>query len=116
VKATVSVNVPSASMASVAPRISGRSSCSMSVSPIRDLSRAGSSTLPRITWTKPASSEPPSSISVTSSQSWYSTGPSSSAVIRFAHSPCSGRSEFRIAASRDSNRMIPTNWSSSVNP
>ena len=39
VKATVSVNVPSASMARVAPRISGRSSWSMSVSPIRDLSR-----------------------------------------------------------------------------
>ena len=112
----VSVNVPSASIASVAPRMSGRTSCSMSVSVISVLSRSGSLTLPRITWTKPALSEPPSNISVTSSQSWNSTGPSISAIICPAHSPCSGRAELAIAASRDSNRTTPTNMSSSVKP
>ena len=79
-------------------------------------SRAGSSTCPWMTWTKPASSDPPSNSSVTSSQSWNSTGPSKSAIISSAHSPCSGRAELAIAASRDSKRTTPTNRSSSVNP
>ena len=115
-KATVSVNVPSGSIASVAPRMSGRISCSSVVSAIIDLSRSGSSTLPRITCTKPAWSDPPSIISVTSSQSWYSTGPSIRAIIRSAQAPCSGRLELAIAVSRDSKRTTPMNMSSSVKP
>ena len=79
-------------------------------------SRAGSSTLPRMTWTNPASSEPPLNSSVTSSLSWNSTGPSNSAAIRSAHAPCSGRAEFAIAVSRSSNRTTPKNVPSSVNP
>ena len=54
--------------------------------------------------------------SVTSSQSWNVTGPSISDIIFSAHAPCSGRAELAIAASRDSNRTTPMNWSSSVKP
>ena len=110
------MNVPSASIASVPPRMSGRISCSCSVSVIIALSVSASSTLPRMTWTKPASSEPPSIISVTSSQSWNSTGPSNSASISAPPGALLGRCGVGLA---DSRRLEPDdamNWSSSVNP
>ena len=78
--------------------------------------RSGSVSLPWITWTKPASSEPPPRNIVTSSQSWKVTSPSKHSCIRCHQSPCSGRAEFAAAASRDSNRTTATNWPSSVTP
>ncbi len=69
-----------------------------------------------MTCTNPASSEPPSSIMIASSQSWKLTSPSKHRLAAAHHSPCSGRSELRAAASRDSNRTTPTNCPSSVMP
>ena len=80
------------------------------------LSRSVSSTLPRMIWTNPAWSEPPSRKSVTSSQSWNSIAPSIRAASFSANAPCSGRSELAIAASRESKRITPTNMPSSVKP
>ena len=53
---------------------------------------------------------------MTSSQSWNSTGPSISAIIRSAHAVCSGLVELAMAASRDSKRTTATNMLSLVKP
>ncbi len=116
-KATVSVNVPSASMPIVPPRISGRASLSASIGCDMNVrNRSGSLSRPWITWTKPASSEPPPRNIIASSQSWKVTSPSKQAAIFCHHSPCSGRSALRFASSFDSNLTTATNWSSSVRP
>src|SRR4051794_15234786 len=116
VKATVSVKEPSSATANVPPMISGRILRSSPVSASSALTSARSTALPWITWTKPASSDPPSRNTLTSSQSEKTAGPSRAAAIRSAHVPCSGRSELAMACSREENRTTPMNWSSSVKP
>ena len=111
------VKKPSASMAMVPPMMSGRASWSVSIGPsIMWRNRSGSLSRPWMTWTKPASSLPPSSIIVTSSQSWKVTSPSKRRDVSSHQALCSGRLELRSADSRESKRTTPTNSSSSVMP
>jgi hypothetical protein len=68
--------------------------------------RSASRTRPRITWTKPASSEPPRPNSTTSRQSWKVTSPLNSFAVPTHHWCCSGRSLVRRAASSDSSGAL----------
>src|SRR6478735_2761442 len=117
VNAIVWVKNPFWSMAIVPPMISGRIWRSPSIgSSIACRNFSESLSRPWMTCTNPASSRPPSSIIVTSSQSWKDTSPSKSVDVSCHHAPCSGRLELRSAASLESNRTTPTNSPSSVTP
>ncbi len=79
------------STAMVPPRMSGRSRWSMSIGwSIIMRNFSGSLMRPWMTWTKPASSDPPSSISCTSSQSWNVTAPLKYRSVSPHQAPCSG--------------------------
>ena len=118
VNANVSVRYPSSSMARIAPIMSGRwaenrpaywFACS-AVAWVRPLSR----TLPWMTCTNLASSEPPRPSTMTSGQSRKTTGPVKWLFICCHQACCPGRAALRWAASADSNRTTAINVPSPV--
>ena len=99
--------------------ISGRAWWSMlviSASVMRWRNLLSSATRPCMIWTKPASSEPPSSIIDTSSDWWISQAPSMSDSAPAHHMSAPGIWHASSHADRESKRTTPTKWSSSVKP
>src|SRR3954452_18609311 len=69
-----------------------------------------------MTWTKPAWSGSPARSTSTEVLSWKTVSPVKSATVCSHQAVCSGRSLFRWAASRDSNRAMARACPSAVTP